>query len=644
MREQELWTEQQKKQQQARQQAMNAMNVNAMNGGLQAAQAANAQNRALARNQAAQQPQQAQSQPLQGISAETAGKLNQAGNGYQPTAEYLAAQDALQQLRAQKPQGYTSKYSGQLEGILQELQGKKFNYDLNGDAFFQSMKDTQQQLSKQAAMDTMGMAAGLTGGYGNSAAQAVANQTYQQGLLGLNDRAMDAYNLALQRFQIEKQGLKDQFGMIGQLEGQDYDRYRDTVGDFERERDYLTGRTDTEYERGYNAFRDDQNYWLQRAEIENRAYNSEAERQEAIRQFDQDYALRRQQFNWQQDVDRRDYNRGVLESDRGYNLQREQFDYGKSQDELAQKNWQQTFDYGKEQDAIANALRQAQFDYGKQQDELAQKNWQAQFDYGKSQDELAQKNWQQTFDYGKEQDALAQRNWQAQFDYGKSQDELAQKNWQQTFDYGKQQDELAQRNWQAQFDYGKQQDALAQQNWQQQFDYNATMDMLNQQNWETQMEENIRQFNESLNWDKLSSQQKYAADYALAILQNGQMPSEELLTAAGLSAEDAQKLMAKIASGGGYTPKKTTPGGMTVLEAMERDYILDPKNAAQILEYSKGANAKYVNDTLKKGQLPSANAVQNAGMNQTDVMKQFMQGKAPQGLTPEELLRRKLGL
>ena len=539
MREQELWTEQQKKQQQAKQQAMNAMNANAMNGGLQAAQAANAQNRALARNQAAQQPQQAQNQQMQGLSAQTAGKLNQAGNGYQPTAEYLAAQDALQQLRAQKPQGYTSKYSGQLEGILQELQGKKFNYDLNGDAFFQSLKDTQQQLSKQAAMDTMGMAAGLTGGYGNSAAQAVANQTYQQGLLGLNDRAMDAYNLALQRFQIEQQGLKDQFGMIGQLEGQDYDRYRDTVGDFERERDYLTGRTDTEYERGYNAFRDDQNYWLQRAEIENRAYNSEAERQEAIRQFDQDYALRQQQFNWQQDVDRRDYNRGVLESDRGYNLQREQFDYGK------------------QQDAIANAMRQAQFDYGKQQDAQQQKNWQAQFDYGAQQDAIANAMRQAQFDYSKEQDAQQQANWQTQFDYGRDQDAIANALRQEQFDYSKEQDAQQQANWQAQFDYGKEQNALAQQNWQQQFDYNATMDMLNQRNWQEQMDENIRQFNESLNWDKMSAQQKYAADYALMMLQNGQMPTDEMLAAAGLTAEDAEKLKARAQTGGGAGSGKT---------------------------------------------------------------------------------------
>ena len=74
---------------------------------------------------------------------------------------------------------------------------------------------------------------------------------------------------------------------------------------------------------------------------------------------------------------------------------------------------------------------------------------------------------------------------------------------------------------------------------------------LNQQ----QMQEQIRQFNESLDWDKMSAQQKYAAEWVMQTLANGQMPSEELLEAAGLSAADAQKLMAQATGGSGGTGK-----------------------------------------------------------------------------------------
>ena len=388
---------------------------------------------AVQQPQQAAQPQQAQTQQpiqvMQGVTAGTAEKLQQAQAGYQPTAEATAAQQALQALQLQKPQGYTSKYSGQLEDILQQLQGgQKFTYNVNDDAYFQSLKDTKTQLAKQAAMDTMGNAAALTGGYGNSAAQSVANQAYQNSLLSLNDDAMRGYELALQRYQMEQQGLGDQFNRLAQMENQDYGRYRDTVGDYEREREYLTGRADTETERAREDWRYNLDYLTQLAQIENADYRNEQERQEAIRQFEQQYALQQEQLRWQQDIDQRNYDRGVLESDRNYDQQ------------LAQFQWQKDVD---------------------------------------------------------------QRNYDRDVLESDRAYELSQK----------------------------------------------------------QLEESIRQFNESLNWDKMSAEQKYSAELVMAILQNGQMPSDEMLAAAGLSAEDAQKLMAQLvttAGGGGGNGKAPT--------------------------------------------------------------------------------------
>ena len=336
-------------------------------------------------NQAAGQPINV----MEGVTDATRQKLGQAQAGYQQTSAAQQAQAALQQLQAQKPQGYTSKYGAQLEGILQELQGKKFNYSLNGDAFFNALKDSKMQAAKQASLDAMGQAAGLTGGYGNSAAQLAANQVYQQNLLSLNDDAMDAYRLALQQFQMEQQGMGDQFGRLLQMENADYGKYRDTVSDFNTERGYLTDLYNTEEERGYNRYMNDLDYYTKLAQIENADYRSEQERQEAIRQFQMQYEADQAKFNWQKDVDQRDYDRGVLESDRNYALQQQQ------------------------------------------------------------------------------------------------------------------------------------------------------------------LQEQIRQFEASLDWDKMSAQQKYAADYAIAILQNGQMPSEELLQAAGLSADDAALMKARISGGGG---------------------------------------------------------------------------------------------
>jgi len=98
----------------------------------------------------------------------------------------------------------------------------------------------------------------------------------------------------------------------------------------------------------------------------------------------------------------------------------------------------------------------------------------------------------------------------------------------------------------------------------------------NQRQFDASMAENVRQFNANLDFEKMTNDQKYAAQYAMAILENGQMPSLELLKAAGLSEEDAQKLMAQLVpAGSGGTPKKTTGDedkDWSYLQA--REYIL----------------------------------------------------------------------
>jgi len=380
--------------------------------------------------------QQKPIQVMEGVTQGTQQKLGQAQQGYQQTGAAQQAQAALQQLQAQKPQGYTSKYGAQLESILSQLQGQKFNYSLNGDAFFNALKDTKMESAKQASQNAMAQAAALTGGYGNSYAQAAGNQAYQQNIRSLNDDAMDAYNLALQRFQMEQQGMGDQFSRLAQMENADYGRYRDAVSDWQNERNYQTDMYNTEEDRGYNRYLNDLNYYTQLAQIENADYRSEQERQEAIRQFQMNYDMQQQQFDWNKAVDQRNYDRSVLESDRNYDMQQQQFD------------------------------------------------------------------------------------------------------------------------------------------------------------------EQVRQFNESLDWDKMSSQQKYAAEYAMQILAMGQMPGDELLQAAGLSAEDAEKMKARLSSGGGGGGKKT---GTYYVDNNGNFYELN--NSVYVPVDKNNLNMNYRVDDSRKNQI-----------------------------------------
>lgn len=156
----------------------------------------------------------------------------------------------LQEQMAKKPGEYTSPWQSQLNDTLNKiLNREEFSYDLNGDVLYQQYKDQYTTQGKQAMMDTMGQATAMTGGYGNSYAQTVGQQTYQGYLQQLNDRVPELYQLALARYNQEGQDLKDQATLIAQQDEMEYGRHRDKVSDYYTELDYLTGRADTAYDK-----------------------------------------------------------------------------------------------------------------------------------------------------------------------------------------------------------------------------------------------------------------------------------------------------------------------------------------------------------------------------------------------------------
>lgn len=90
----------------------------------------------------------------------------------------------------------------------------EFSYDVNSDALYQQYAEQYMRQGKLAMQDAMGQAAALTGGYGNSYAATVGNQAYQSYLQQLNDRVPELYKLALDRYNMGKQDLYDQYGML----------------------------------------------------------------------------------------------------------------------------------------------------------------------------------------------------------------------------------------------------------------------------------------------------------------------------------------------------------------------------------------------------------------------------------------------
>lgn len=221
---------------------------------------------------------------------------------YQESDRVKKLAERLAQLESQKPGDWTGgQYGQQMQEALDAIRKrKKFSYDLNGDALYQQYKDKYVQQGKQAMQDTMGQAAALTGGYASTYSQAVGQQQYDAYLQNLNDVVPELYQLALSRYQMEGDDLKTQYSLLADQYQQEYGQYRDKVGDWQTERNFLSGRYDSERNLDYGMWGDarDFAYTDYRNGIADEQWRRQYE--ESVRQFNEQMALSREQFAWQQ--------------------------------------------------------------------------------------------------------------------------------------------------------------------------------------------------------------------------------------------------------------------------------------------------------------------------------------------------------
>ena len=209
----------------------------------------------------------------QGTSANTQQRLSTLQQGYTPSQNVQNAQNQLTQVQAQRPTAYTSPYTQQLEGIYQQIVNRQpFKYDMNGDMLYQNAKDQYVQGGRQAMMDTMGQAASLTGGYGNSYASTAGNQAYQQYLLQLNAMLPDFYDRAAARYDQQGADLYNQYGLMQDRENAEYGRYQDSLAQWNT--DYANAQSAyyNAYNQDYGAYQDALDYWQQQAAAENADY------------------------------------------------------------------------------------------------------------------------------------------------------------------------------------------------------------------------------------------------------------------------------------------------------------------------------------------------------------------------------------
>ena len=204
---------------------------------------------------------------------------------------YQGALAALQQAQKTLPT-YQASYDQQLQDIYDQIVNRdKFSYDVNADALYQQYADQYTQRGQMAMMDTMGQAAALTGGYGNSYASTAGNQAYQGYLQQLNDVVPELYGMALDQYNQEGQDLLNQYAMTGDMADDEYAKYQDSLNQYWQNLSFQKQQADDAYGRGYDNWWNSYQagYQDERDQVADKQW--QAEYDEAVRQFNQQMGL-----------------------------------------------------------------------------------------------------------------------------------------------------------------------------------------------------------------------------------------------------------------------------------------------------------------------------------------------------------------
>ena len=177
---------------------------------------------------------------------------------YEESDYVIDRRNKLADVEAQKPDAFKSKYQTQIDDLLNQIYSDKgFSYtakDLQNDDLYKMYAQQYADSANRAMRDTMGNAQAQSGGYGSTYAQQAGQQAYDQTMSQLNDRVLDFYDRAFQKYQNNQANRYNQLGTFQTQDNTDYGRYRDTVSDWQADRAYYLGALQGEQANDLNIY------------------------------------------------------------------------------------------------------------------------------------------------------------------------------------------------------------------------------------------------------------------------------------------------------------------------------------------------------------------------------------------------------
>ena len=233
---------------------------------------------------------------------------------------------------------FSSKWSDELQAMYDQIANRpKFSYDQNSDPLYQQYAEMYRKNAQLAMDDTVGRAASLTGGYGNSYAETAGQAMYNQQMDNLNQRALDLYYAALDTYDKENQNMERKFNLAGQMYNNDFNAWRAKVADSQWAQNY-----------DFNAWQADVANQQWRAGYDFDAWQANNENQKWQTQYDYNRYINDRDFGYDQFINDRNYNyqlgRDAINDSRydtewQHQLEREGIEDERYADELSYNRW-----------------------------------------------------------------------------------------------------------------------------------------------------------------------------------------------------------------------------------------------------------------------------------------------------------------
>ena len=191
-------------------------------------------------------------------------KMQSAEKPFKASSYTKSYKNKLSQVENSKPGAYQSAYESTINDILNTINNRgQFDVknDANYNALYDQYREQYEAQANKAMRDTLASANAATGGYGSTYGQAVAQQAYDDTMQGLNGQNLNLLNLAYQMYSDDR---ANDYNKLAAYQGQDntmYNRYRDTVSDWQNDRNYYANQYQQNYSNDRNAYENDRNYF-----------------------------------------------------------------------------------------------------------------------------------------------------------------------------------------------------------------------------------------------------------------------------------------------------------------------------------------------------------------------------------------------